>query len=206
MRRSRTFYEQALEPFGVKVVESSLGRWVRHRGRWRFLDREGSLRPLPFMWPSPQPTELPSTSSTAPLSKPAAVDTGAPGLRPQYHAGYYAAVRHRPGREQRRSGLPRGRPLAAGRVTLAWAGVLSPTSLGGPAALSTTDASRLPRRWLACVALDAAPGTRSSARIGSKSLSSAASERNDSLRSIASRPLPDRVVCPTGEALEHARF
>ena len=43
------------------------------------------------MWPSPQATEPPLTSSTAPPSKPAAADNGAPGLRPQYHAGYYAA-------------------------------------------------------------------------------------------------------------------
>jgi hypothetical protein len=43
------------------------------------------------MWPSPQPTEPRLTSSTAPLSKPAAATTARLGLRPHYHAGYYAA-------------------------------------------------------------------------------------------------------------------
>ena len=58
-RRSRTFYEQALEPFGVKVVESSRGATVDkfHRAAVEAGGR----------------------------------DNGAPGLRPHYHAGYYAA-------------------------------------------------------------------------------------------------------------------
>ena len=75
VRRSRTFYEQALEPFGVKVVESSRGPGFAIEGGGDFWIGEGEPPPLPFMWPSPQPTELPSTSSTAPLSKPAAATT-----------------------------------------------------------------------------------------------------------------------------------
>jgi hypothetical protein len=42
------------------------------------------------MWPSPQPTELPLTSSRAAVEA-GGRDNGAPGLRPHYHAGYYAA-------------------------------------------------------------------------------------------------------------------
>jgi len=42
------------------------------------------------MWLSPRPTEPPSTSSTA-LLEAGGRDNGAPGLRPHYHAGYYAA-------------------------------------------------------------------------------------------------------------------
>src|SRR5919201_3611986 len=75
VRRSRTFYEQALEPFGVQVVESSRGPGFAIEGGGDFWIEEGEPRPLPCMWPSPQPTEPPSTSSTAPLSKPAAVTT-----------------------------------------------------------------------------------------------------------------------------------
>ena len=75
LRRSRTFYEQALEPFGVKVVESSQGPGFTIEGGGGFWIGEGNPRPLPFMWPSPQPTEPRLTSSTAPLSKPAAATT-----------------------------------------------------------------------------------------------------------------------------------
>jgi hypothetical protein len=74
-RRSRTFYEQALEPFGVQVVESSRGPGFAIEAVEISGSRKGNPRPLPFMWPSPQPIEPPSTSSTAPLSKPAAVTT-----------------------------------------------------------------------------------------------------------------------------------
>ena len=74
----------------MKVVESSQGPGFAIEGGGDFWIGEGEPPPPPFMWPSPQPTEPPLTSSTAPLSKPAAA-TGAPGLRPHYHAGYYAA-------------------------------------------------------------------------------------------------------------------
>ena len=75
VRRSRTFYERALEPFGVKVVESSQGPGFAIEGGGDFWIGKGNPRPLPFMWPSPQPTEPPLTSSIAPLSKPAAATT-----------------------------------------------------------------------------------------------------------------------------------
>jgi hypothetical protein len=69
-RRSRTFYEQALEPFGVKVVESLRGPGFAIEG--------GGDR------------------ATVDKFHRAAVeaggrDNGAPGLRPHYHDGYYAA-------------------------------------------------------------------------------------------------------------------
>ena len=75
VRRSRTFYERALEPFGVKVVESSQGPGFAIEGGGDFWIGEGEPRPRPFMWLSPQQTEPPLTSSTAPLSKPAAATT-----------------------------------------------------------------------------------------------------------------------------------
>ena len=40
-RRSRTFYEQALEPFGVKVVESSRGPGFAVEGGGDFWIEEG---------------------------------------------------------------------------------------------------------------------------------------------------------------------
>ena len=75
LSRSRAFYERALEPFGVTAVESSQGPGFAIEGGGDFWIGEGDPRPLLFMWRSPQPTELPSTSSTAPLSKPAAATT-----------------------------------------------------------------------------------------------------------------------------------
>ena len=86
LRRSRTFYEQALEPFGVKVVESSQG-WVRHRGRWRFLDRGRGTPAAPV-----HVAFAAADRATVDKFHRAAVeaggrDNGAPGLRPHYHAG-----------------------------------------------------------------------------------------------------------------------
>ena len=89
VRRSRTFYEQALEPFGVKVVEvrrsaspSSGGDfWIRGRGTPRRSGSCGLRRSRP--------------SSVDKFHRAAVEaggrDNGAPGLRPHYHAGYYAA-------------------------------------------------------------------------------------------------------------------
>ena len=75
LRRSRSFYERALEPFGVKVVESSQGPGFAIEGGGDFWIGEGEPRLPPFMWPSLQPTEPPLTSSTEPLSKPVAATT-----------------------------------------------------------------------------------------------------------------------------------
>ena len=90
LRRSRTFYEQALEPFGVKVVESSQG-----------LDLPS--RVVEVFWIEGEPPAAPvhvafaaADRATVDTFHRAAVeaggrDNGAPGLRPHYHAGYYAA-------------------------------------------------------------------------------------------------------------------
>ena len=91
VRRSRTFYEQALEPFGVKVVESSQGPGFAIEGGGDFWIGEGE--------PPAAPVHVAfSAADRATVDKfhRAAVeaggrDNGAPGLRPQYHAGYYAA-------------------------------------------------------------------------------------------------------------------
>jgi catechol 2,3-dioxygenase-like lactoylglutathione lyase family enzyme len=88
LRRSRTFYERALEPFGVKVVESSRGPGFAIEGGGDFWIGEGE--------PPAAPVHVAFAAATVDKFHRAAVeaggrDNGAPGLRPQYHAGYYAA-------------------------------------------------------------------------------------------------------------------
>ena len=89
--RSRTFYEQALEPFGVKVVESSLGPGFAIEGGGDFWIGEGEPPAAPV-----HVAFAAADRATVDKFHRAAVeaggrDNGAPGLRPQYHAGYYAA-------------------------------------------------------------------------------------------------------------------
>ena len=79
-------------PFGVKVVENSQGPGFAIEGGGDFwIGGRGTPRPLPFMWPSPQPTELPVDKFHRAAVEAGGRDNGAPGLRPHYHAGYYAA-------------------------------------------------------------------------------------------------------------------
>jgi catechol 2,3-dioxygenase-like lactoylglutathione lyase family enzyme len=91
LRRSRTFYEQALEPFGVKVVESSQGPGFAIEGGGDFWIGEGEPPAAPV-----HVAFAAADRATVDKFHRAAVeaggrDNGAPGLRPQYHAGYYAA-------------------------------------------------------------------------------------------------------------------
>ena len=90
MARSRAFYERALQPFGVTVVENPLGPG------FAFDDQD--------FWITKQ--ELPAASVHIAFAAPdretvdafhaaaveaGGVDNGRPGLRPHYHSGYYAA-------------------------------------------------------------------------------------------------------------------
>jgi catechol 2,3-dioxygenase-like lactoylglutathione lyase family enzyme len=89
---SRAFYEQALEPFGVRVVQSSQGPlgFVTD-GRGDFWIKEGS--------PAAAPVHIAFAArdrATVDAFHRAAVhaggtDNGSPGLRPHYGAAYYAA-------------------------------------------------------------------------------------------------------------------
>ena len=90
-RRSRTFYEQALEPFGVQVVESSRGPGFAIEGGGDFWIEEGEPPAAPV-----HVAFAAADRATVDKFHRAAVeaggrDNGAPGLRPHYHAGYYAA-------------------------------------------------------------------------------------------------------------------
>jgi catechol 2,3-dioxygenase-like lactoylglutathione lyase family enzyme len=91
VRRSRTFYERALEPFGVKVVESSQGPGFAIEGGGDFWIGEGEPPAAPV-----HVAFAAADRATVDEFHRAAVeaggrDNGAPGLRPHYHAGYYAA-------------------------------------------------------------------------------------------------------------------
>ena len=91
LRRSRTFYELALEPFGVKVVESSQGPGFAIEGGGDFWIGEGEPPAAPV-----HVAFAAADRATVDKFHRAAVeaggrDNGAPGLRPHYHAGYYAA-------------------------------------------------------------------------------------------------------------------
>jgi catechol 2,3-dioxygenase-like lactoylglutathione lyase family enzyme len=91
-RRSRSFYEWALESFGVEVVESSegsVGLAIEGGGDFWIGEGEPPAAPVHVAFAA-------ADRDTVDRFHRAAVeaggrDNGAPGLRPQYHAGYYAA-------------------------------------------------------------------------------------------------------------------
>jgi catechol 2,3-dioxygenase-like lactoylglutathione lyase family enzyme len=91
-RRSRSFYERALEPFGVEVVESSggsVGFAIEGGGDFWIGEGEPPAAPVHVAFAA-------ADRDTVDRFHRAAVeaggrDNGAPGIRPQYHAGYYAA-------------------------------------------------------------------------------------------------------------------
>jgi catechol 2,3-dioxygenase-like lactoylglutathione lyase family enzyme len=89
---SKRFYLQALEPLGIQVVRSGDG--------WAMLGRAGRGQ----FWfgsfgPAPGPLHLAFCAADreqvrafhAAALTAGARDNGPPGLRPQYHASYYAA-------------------------------------------------------------------------------------------------------------------
>jgi catechol 2,3-dioxygenase-like lactoylglutathione lyase family enzyme len=97
LRRSRAFYEAALEPLGIGFImefEGSVG-----------LGSEGEHGPKPYFWihargrPAVEGAhicfgarspELVDAFHAAALAA-GGEDNGAPGPRPQYHPGYYGA-------------------------------------------------------------------------------------------------------------------
>ena len=99
VRRSRTFSEQALEPFGVKVVESSQGPGFAIEAGGDLWIGEGEPPAAPVHVASASADEPPLTGSTAPLSKPAAATTARPGSSRALQRRLLRSVRHRPGRE-----------------------------------------------------------------------------------------------------------
>jgi catechol 2,3-dioxygenase-like lactoylglutathione lyase family enzyme len=90
LARSRAFYERALQPFGVRVVETSQGAgftlddhdlWIGEEER-----AAGSVH-IAFAAPDRETVD----AFHAAAVEAGGVDNGRPGLRPHYHSGYYAA-------------------------------------------------------------------------------------------------------------------
>jgi len=89
---SKTFYLKALEPLGLKILsEGSLGVEMSADGKTSLCLRPNEMNPahlhLAFVAANRRLVEAFHRAALAAGGK----DNGAPGLRPQYHANYYAA-------------------------------------------------------------------------------------------------------------------
>jgi catechol 2,3-dioxygenase-like lactoylglutathione lyase family enzyme len=89
---SQAFYEQALKPFDVRVVQSSQGPlgFVTD-GRGDFWIKEGAAgrRPVHLAFAARDRSTVDAFHRFAVAA--GGTDNGPPGLRPQYGGGYYAA-------------------------------------------------------------------------------------------------------------------
>jgi catechol 2,3-dioxygenase-like lactoylglutathione lyase family enzyme len=90
--RSRAFYERALQPFGVKVVESSqgpVGFAKDDGGDFWIGEQETPAGPIHIAFAAPDRETVDAFHAAA--VEAGGIDNGAPGLRPHYHSAYYAA-------------------------------------------------------------------------------------------------------------------
>jgi catechol 2,3-dioxygenase-like lactoylglutathione lyase family enzyme len=88
--RSRAFYERALQPFGVRVVENPLGLGFA-LGDQDFWIGEGDAAAGSVHIAFAAPDRETVDAFHAAAVDAGGVDNGRPGLRPHYHSGYYAA-------------------------------------------------------------------------------------------------------------------
>jgi catechol 2,3-dioxygenase-like lactoylglutathione lyase family enzyme len=88
--RSRSFYEQALRPLGVSVVDNAQGPGfaLGDQDFW-IAEREVAAVSVHVAFAAPDRETVDAFHMEALAA--GGVDNGPPGLRPQYHAGYYAA-------------------------------------------------------------------------------------------------------------------
>jgi catechol 2,3-dioxygenase-like lactoylglutathione lyase family enzyme len=88
---SRAFYEQALKPFDVRVVQSSQGPLgFATDGRGDFWIKEGApVAPVHIAFAAPDRATVDAFHGAA--VQAGGTDNGPPGLRPHYGVGYYAA-------------------------------------------------------------------------------------------------------------------
>jgi len=88
---SRRFYEQALAPWGIRVVRSSQGPiGFGPEGSEDFWIAPGDpAAPVHVALLAPDRPTVDAFHRAA--IEAGGTDNGAPGPRPQYHAGYYAA-------------------------------------------------------------------------------------------------------------------
>jgi catechol 2,3-dioxygenase-like lactoylglutathione lyase family enzyme len=90
LTRSRAFYEQALQPLGVRVVQSSLGPgFARDDQDFWIKEQETAGGPVHIAFAAPDRETVDAFHAAA--VEAGGVDNGRPGLRPHYHSGYYAA-------------------------------------------------------------------------------------------------------------------
>jgi catechol 2,3-dioxygenase-like lactoylglutathione lyase family enzyme len=90
LARSRAFYEQALQPLGVRVVESSQGPGfaIDDQDFW-ITEHEMAAGSVHIAFAAPDHATVDAFHAAA--IEAGGIDNGRPGLRPRYHAGYYAA-------------------------------------------------------------------------------------------------------------------
>ena len=90
LARSRAFYERALQPLGVDVVESSQGPGfaIDDQDFW-LTEQEIAAGSVHIAFAAPDRDTVDAFHAAA--LEAGGVDNGRPGLRPHYHSGYYAA-------------------------------------------------------------------------------------------------------------------
>jgi catechol 2,3-dioxygenase-like lactoylglutathione lyase family enzyme len=89
--RSRAFYERALKPLGVRVVQSSQGPlgFARDDQDLWIKEQETPGGPVHIAFAAPDRETVDAFHAAA--VQAGGVDNGSPGLRPHYHSAYYAA-------------------------------------------------------------------------------------------------------------------
>jgi catechol 2,3-dioxygenase-like lactoylglutathione lyase family enzyme len=88
--QSRAFYERALKPFGVTVVQNPLGPGfaLGDQDFW-IMEQEVAAVSVHIAFAAPDRETVDAFHAAA--VEAGGIDNGRPGLRPHYHAAYYAA-------------------------------------------------------------------------------------------------------------------
>jgi catechol 2,3-dioxygenase-like lactoylglutathione lyase family enzyme len=88
--RSRAFYERALHPLGVRVVEHSQGPGfaLDDQDFW-IIEQDVAAGSVHIAFAASDRETVDAFHAAA--LEAGGVDNGRPGLRPHYHSGYYAA-------------------------------------------------------------------------------------------------------------------
>ena len=90
LARSRAFYERALQPLGVRVVESAQGPGFAIGDQDFWIGEHQMAAGSVHIAFAAQDRETVDAFHAAAVEA-GGVDNGRPGLRPHYHSGYYAA-------------------------------------------------------------------------------------------------------------------
>jgi catechol 2,3-dioxygenase-like lactoylglutathione lyase family enzyme len=90
LARSRAFYERALRPLGVRVVETSQGPGFALDDQDFWIGEQETTAGSVHIAFAASDRETVDAFHAAAVEA-GGVDNGRPGLRPHYHSGYYAA-------------------------------------------------------------------------------------------------------------------